>query len=278
MKYDNNFDDKARYKLYKDVKDLLHPTISKSNISDYKIVFKDELLPVRIFYPKKLRNIKHIIIYIPGIGDITECSGKYSDICRGISSKTDSCVIGIDYFDEDIKYDYTIDRIYNIINYLYEELTKIKFNTSDIYLMGDSFGGMLLNDINNRFKNNNLNYIKGNIYFYPLIKTSHDHDEFEVRDDSYRFDLYSVNKSDKFLKKYLKDTDYVSLLELDKIDLPRSFIVCGELDPICLENEEFSKKIKDSEFLLLDSNIHGFLKNISTMKNDVFDKLNEFMN
>ena len=100
--------------------------------------------------------------------------------------------------------------------------------------------------------------------------------EFVDRDDSYRFDLLSINKSDKFLKKYLDD-NYKCILAEDISYFPRSFIVCGDLDPICLEDEEFSKKIKDSEFVLLNSNIHGLLKNINTMKSDVFDKLIKFM-
>lgn len=276
MIFEDNFDNKVKYKLYKELKDLLHPTISKSNISEYKIVFKDEFLPVRIFYPKKLKDIKHIIIYIPGIGELCECKGKYSDICKGIASKSDSCVIGIDYFDEEIKYPNTTDRIYDIINYLYEEFIDMGFDLKDIYLMGDSFGGLLLNDINKKFHDNNVDYIKNNIYFYPLIKTGHDSMEFVDRDDSYRFDLLSINKSDKFLKKYLDD-NYKCILAEDISYFPRSFIVCGDLDPICLEDEEFSKKIKDSEFVLLNSNIHGLLKNINTMKSDVFDKLIKFM-
>ena len=278
MKFENNFDSRVKYKLYKELKDLLHPTISKSNLSRYKIVLKDELLPVRVFYPSyiKLQNIKNIIIYIPGIGDLCECSGKYNDICQGVASKSDSCVISIDYFDEDIKYPDIIDKIYDIINYLYEEFIKMDFDINNIYLMGDSFGGMILNYINNRFIDNELDYIKSNIYFYPLIKKNHDSSEFEVRDDSYRFDLLSINKSDKFLNEFFKDIDFKSMLEIDN-KLPRSFIVCGDLDPICIEDEEFSKKIKKCEFILLNSNIHGFLKNVDTMKSDVFDKLKKFM-
>ena len=49
-----DFDNEVRYKLYRTVKDLITPSISKVNISNYRIVFDDDLLPVRVFYPKKV--------------------------------------------------------------------------------------------------------------------------------------------------------------------------------------------------------------------------------
>lgn len=41
------------YKLYRTVYEIIHPTISKKNISNYKIMIQEDLVPLRIFYPKK---------------------------------------------------------------------------------------------------------------------------------------------------------------------------------------------------------------------------------
>ena len=60
---ENNFDRVERYKLYRSVKEIIHPTISKKNISRYIIVLKEELYPVRIFYPEKVTNIDKIIVF-----------------------------------------------------------------------------------------------------------------------------------------------------------------------------------------------------------------------
>lgn len=59
----NEFDDELKYKLYRTVKEILHPTISKRNISNYKIIVDEKLIPVRIFYPKKVTNMNKVIIY-----------------------------------------------------------------------------------------------------------------------------------------------------------------------------------------------------------------------
>ena len=45
----NEFDNEEKYRLYRTVKDLLHPSISKKNISNYKIIINDDILPLRIF-------------------------------------------------------------------------------------------------------------------------------------------------------------------------------------------------------------------------------------
>ena len=98
-----SFTKKNTYKLYREVGELLHPVISKRNISNYKIVLQEKLLPVRVFYPKKVSFLKKVIIFIPGIVDVTEAFYKYDDICREMALETDRMVIALDY-EEDLTY------------------------------------------------------------------------------------------------------------------------------------------------------------------------------
>ena len=67
----NEFDNEEKYRLYRTVRDLLHPSISKKNISNYKIIINDDILPLRIFYPKRVTNIEHIMLFIHGDSNIT---------------------------------------------------------------------------------------------------------------------------------------------------------------------------------------------------------------
>ena len=67
------FEKEEKYKLFRSVKEILHPSISKKNISDYKIVIEEDLLPVRIFYPKKVSNLKDVILFIHGECKVTNC-------------------------------------------------------------------------------------------------------------------------------------------------------------------------------------------------------------
>ena len=92
IKSGDNFCEIEKYKLYRTVHDLLHPTISKKNISNYKVVLDDKLLPVVVFYPDKMSNSKSIILYVVGDGKVNGCFGKYSDICKNLAKNTNSIV------------------------------------------------------------------------------------------------------------------------------------------------------------------------------------------
>ena len=81
----NNFEDEDRYNLFRSVGELIHPVISKRNISDYNIILEEYLYPVRVYYPKKVSNIKKVIIYVHGDSFVTNCSELYSEISSDIS-------------------------------------------------------------------------------------------------------------------------------------------------------------------------------------------------
>ena len=110
----DNFDSLIKYKLYRNVKDLIHPSISKRNISDYKIIFNDDLLPVRVFYPKKVSHMDKVVIYIPRDGKVTDSYGSYTLISKDLALKLNRCLISIDYFENGIEYPETIDKAWKL--------------------------------------------------------------------------------------------------------------------------------------------------------------------
>ena len=54
VKQIDNFDGNLHYRLYSNIGKIIHPTISKNNISSYKVVLSEDVLPVRIFYPERV--------------------------------------------------------------------------------------------------------------------------------------------------------------------------------------------------------------------------------
>ena len=42
-----------KYKLYRTLYDIIHPSISRKNITNYNIIINEKLLPLQIYYPKK---------------------------------------------------------------------------------------------------------------------------------------------------------------------------------------------------------------------------------
>lgn len=279
-----DFDKEVRYKLYRTVKDLITPSISKVNISNYRIVFNDELLPVRVFYPKKVSGINEVIIYVPGDGTITKCFSKYSDICANLALELDKMIIAIDYTSIINTYPSSLESIEKIIKYLYEELIKSGINNENITLMGDSTGGNYISSITFRFIKENINYINKEVLLYPLLSGDYS------KNSKYSSIINTSNKSfidrvRRYMKRYasikenLKLEDVCPLLNNDYNKYPKTLIITGELDPLKDEAEEFYKHLNnDSKYLNITLASHGFINsNDFGIKKEMLNGIKEFI-
>lgn len=272
----NNFDNEDRYSLFRNVKELLHPSISKENISEYKIILKEGLLPIRVYYPKKVSNMNNVSIFIPGSGKNTDSVGLYDGICRDLAIKLDKCLIVVDYFDKTIKYPSTMNSIYETVKFIYNELYALGLDRNNISLIGDDLGGLFVNDCIIKSIEENNGFINKCVLFYPLISMDYLEGNYESFDS--KNDLLTLNLLKDFQKKYLKEDNYFNkVLEYDKLNLfPEMLIISGEFDPIKDEIELFSNKV-NGKYYCFESNTHGFIKNIHTMKDDIYNVVKEFI-
>lgn len=113
-----------KYRLYRSLYDILNPTISRKNISNYNIVINKDILPIEVYYPKKNIKISNIIIYIPSSNDT---NNLYSDL----AINTNNLVIVLNY-------DANKDNCYNTIKYIYDNVKDII--TDNITIMTDKEG------------------------------------------------------------------------------------------------------------------------------------------
>lgn len=121
--------------LYRNLYDIVHPSISRKNISNYKIVFKDNLIPIRVFYPKKEVTLKKIILYIHG--NIVNY-----DIYDDLAKRTDNIVFLLDYTKTN-----KVNECIDMIKYIYDETKKYNLLTSDLTIIGDFEGSDIILDV-----------------------------------------------------------------------------------------------------------------------------------
>lgn len=253
----NEFELEDKYKLYRTVKELLHPTISKRNISNYKIVIDENLLLLRVFYPKKVSNINDVVIFIPGEGEITDCEGMYSDISAHLSKEIDKMVISIDYEKSCRNITELIDKIYNTVEYIYNELIKGNISKDRITIMGDSTGANVLLNIIDKMNENNIE-VGQMILFYPVLsgeykgKTKY----LSIKENT----SVNYNLIPK-LYEYYKNTskDIFPLAVKKKIQYPKTLLLSGNVDPLIDEAKEFANSNNNIKLEILDFAYHGFL-------------------
>lgn len=282
IKSGDNFCEIEKYKLYRTVHDLLHPTISKKNISNYKVVLDDKLLPVVVFYPDKMSNSKSIILYVVGDGEVNGCFGKYSDICKNLAKKTNSIVLAIDYFDGTIKYPTVVNKITKVFKYLYEEFSNDGVDTSNIILMSDSVGCKIMGSVIVKLIDKKIN-INKSIMFYPVVRDNYIDYKWNESLMSVNFNL-DKNVNNYLCKYFPKDKEVnCDLLELAYYKgFPKSLIVTGDMDIFKDDGELFFNNLisnnEESKYFNIKFAAHGFLcSNDEEIMFETYKAINDFI-
>ena len=289
MMFRDNFSNNEKYKLFRNMYEVIHPTISKRNISNYRIVLDENILPIRVFYPKKLSTINSVILFVPSEGNISNCFGEYENILRDMAIRCDKLVIALDYFDEIIKYPYLFDKCYQSIDFIFDELGKNGINLDKVILMGDSFGGNLVSGVTLKRIDNNKKVGFKEVVIYPVVSGEYfGKTKFESLNKEGIVEKEDLNELSLFFKKYISNkkrlTDkYVCPIKAKSFDnYPDTLIITADLDILRDEGLNFFEKIsvsnKNCQYynaLFLE---HGFLDFYDEqMKEDVYSKLIDFI-
>lgn len=253
MKQDNKIEDE-KYKLYKSVREILHPAISKKNISNYKIILKEEILPIRIFYPKKVTNLEKIIIYVQGNKKIL--NNDYSKILSSFSKDLDKMVISIDY-DEDLHFEEQINSIYETYKYIYDGLNTNGLDTKNITLVGDSTGSTIILNFINKMIQDKKDDVRL-ILLCPALINSDKNKEISPIDYEMENDIRKYYK-EKIGKKNIEMTNIIKNNYKGITRFPNTLIICGNVDPLLNEVKELSKTFSNIDLKLISFASHNFI-------------------
>ena len=285
----DNFSNEEKYKLYRNMYEIIHPSISKKNISSYKIVLDDNYLPVRVFYPRKVSTIDSVVIFVPGNGIVTNCYGKYEDICKDMAMGLDKLVICLDYYDCSEKYPYLFDKVYESIDFLLDEVCKNEIDPKKVCLMGESFGGCLVCGVTLKRCDDNLNNKYKEVLLYPLVSGDYfGGSKFESLKRDREIDKELLNDISSTFKKYISNKKrlsdkYVCPLKEKNFSLyPDTFVITGESDIVKDEGFKFYEKLSEfntnSKYLNVEFLEHGFIDfTDDSIKEEIYNKIDEFL-
>lgn len=279
----NEFDKEEKYKLFRTVKEILHPTISKKNISNYKIIIDENLLPLRVFYPIKVSNLQDVIIYIHGDCKITKSKGKYSDIAANLSKELDKTIISVDYpeAEKDLKKMY--EELYKTTKAVYDELISIGRTKDNITFMGDSTGASIILNIYASLQKEKKEIGKL-VLFYPVLSGEYfGKTQFNSIKENNTVDHDLIRKLKTYYEINLKEEDresetYFHLKRKDKINYPKTLILIGNVDPLIDEAQKLSDKDNNIICKIVSFANHGFLNtNDKEIIKEYMTDLIEFM-
>ena len=221
----NEFGKEEKYKLYRKVSELLHPTISKKNISDYKIIINDDLLPVRVSYPKKVSNIKSVFLFVHGDSNVTNCFEKYSDISSELALEFDKLVISIEYDEEGNIVD-MYKKVFDTFKYIYDNLLESKVSKENITVMGDSTGGAIILDIIKKME------VPKVVLFYPVLSGEYfGKTKYNSIIENNKIDHDLVYKLKEYYEGYEDNKELFYLQNKDLKKYPNILLLIGNVDP-----------------------------------------------
>lgn len=273
----DEFDKLERYKLYRNLYEIIHPTISKKNISNYKIVLEEDLVPVRVFYPEKISCIDSFIIYIHGVGEITGHSHSYSSICRELAINTKKLVLAIDYrFGGEYKFPVPLDDCYKVVKYIYQNISNYGIDPKKIVIMGDSFGGNLVASLILKSKYEKDFTVDKQVLISPIFDNNIDNVDFS---DQY----YIVNKLFNYYVSDLDDTNnslIYPLRENDYSNMPSTLIVVTEDDLYIDFSKEYFERLNNDNNKFVSMGLHGYKlldSGVIEFKNKFYNVVNDFL-
>lgn len=254
----NEFEKEEKYKLYRSVREILHPTISKKNISNYKIIVGEEYIPLRVYYPKKVSNISNIIIYIHGDSNITSCEEKYSDISQTFAKELDNLVISIDYNEKEKNLMKLYEEIYKTFEYVYEGLLRVEIEKKSITIVGDSTGSNIILGLLDKINKLGVERL---ILFYPILSNRCFKNNVKV-DDKTPINNDLIKRLNAYYKELSKNKDNLDLLfpiDNKELSLPETLVISGKLDPLKEEVQELLNKNNNLSMSIVPFADHGFL-------------------
>ena len=272
----NEFDHETKYKLFRSVQEILHPTISKKNLSDYKIIVEEDILPVRVFYPKKISHLSKVILFVHGNGKITDCLFKYSDICKEFTTEMNILTIAIEYEEEVGMY----QKVSDTIQYFYERLEKNDIHPEDIILMADSTGANILAKIHETKPEVE---VQKEILFYPVLSSHYeDKNRYESFVLNAHFNLRLLENLEEYFQRICLPENLNEPFDFheEKLkEIPNTLIFVGKVDSLKDEIEEYTSKHSDwIQSVEVPFVGHGFLREMDEeLINEVFDKIKEFI-
>lgn len=180
------------YRLYRNFYDIIHPSISRKNISNYEIILDEEIVPAIIFYPGRDVIIKNIIIYIPG-------KIENYDVYKNLAMETDNLILVIKY-NESNKF----EDCYNFIKYIYDNIKNVEMTNSNITLMSDNNGGDLETKILDEAISKNSFDIKKMVLIAPCRKVDCSKNMLVITGVDSKFDSNEYKKIQSYIEGFIK--------------------------------------------------------------------------
>lgn len=279
---------KKNYKIYRSILNFLNqPSEPIYKMLDYKIVFENREIPVRVFIPKKDVPTK-VLLFFHGGGWVTGNIDSYTNVCANMANETNHMVISVDYrLAPENPFPAGVEDCYYVAREIFLNPKILNCKSEDITLIGDSAGGNLAAVVSLMARDRGEFLPHKQILIYPA--TNYDHGKSSpypsVHDNGTGY-LMTSKRIQQYMDLYVpnikdRNNPFVApILAKNLANQPKTLIITAEFDPLRDEGEDYGHRLREFgnhvEIHRLKDALHGFFSN--PLNNDDFVKSCELIN
>lgn len=178
----------VRYRLYRELRGVFYPSISRENISNYQVVLQNDLIPIGVFYPKKDVPLDHLIIYVTDEG---------RHIGQELALQTNHLVFVLENNQNNF-----FNQCYDMMKYLYCNIGKYHISKEHITVMSDSSLD-ILDKILLKSKKNQDFYFQKRIYANSDSKIKMDQNQLFIPNLNSQYDVYMKSQVFDMMNQFL---------------------------------------------------------------------------
>lgn len=230
------------------------------------IVMRDEQsIPVRTYRPSTQKNLP-LIIYFHGGGFVLRNLDSHDRVCRRLSKMNNAVVVSVGYrLAPEYKFPTPHQDCYDATIWAISNTSNLGIDKNKVTVMGDSAGANLATVVSLIARDNNGPKISNQVLIYPCCDSSKTYDTEIEYSEGY---FLTKKRMDWFTDHYVRKPEdvfepFVSPVLMDDLsNLPRTFIMTAEYDPLKGEGLAYSNKLtaanNDVKYLEYSGVIHGF--------------------
>ena len=223
-------------------------------------------LSIRVYTPYGEEGLMPAIVYFHGGGFVLGNLDSHGHVCRALARDAASVVFSVDYrLAPEHPFPAAIDDAYAALQWVASNALEFNVDVEKIAVAGDSAGANLAAVSAIRARDNAGPKLCFQLLVYPPADVAHESISRAENANGYFLTREMINW---FYKLYLSDGvdanhPWVSLLNADNLsNLPKTFVITAEYDPLRDEGEAFAKKLGEAggsvDIVRFDGAIHGF--------------------
>lgn len=230
----------------------------------------------RMYQPKEA-GPHPVILYFHG-GAFMKGYGNidtHDNIVRSLAARTNSIVVAVEYrLAPEFPFPTAVQDGYDALNWIVTNAAEYNADINNIAVVGDSSGGNVATSVAMMSRDLDGPTVKAEALLYPL--TTFLDEDFYSRDHySSGYYLLSRNVMELARSAYTPDENmwnspYSSPLEADVTNMPQTFIITAEFDPLRDEGEAYAQKLAAAgvpvEATRYKGTMHGFVSFFEVMQ------------